>query len=389
MASTTKKYIPLSIPLIRGNEWKYIKDCLDTGWVSSVGSYVGRFERKVAEYAGSKYAVACSSGTAALHLALLVAGVKPGEEVIVPALTFIAPANTVRYVGAEPVFIDVEFDYRQIDIQKLKDFLTKECVFRNGKLVNKKSKRRVRAIIAVHLLGHPVDMKSLNALARRFGLVVIEDAAESIGAKCEGRQTGSLGDVGCFSFNGNKIITTGGGGMLVTNNRVWAERARYLSTQAKEDEGEYIHHEVGYNYRLTNIQAALGLAQMECLDDYIARKRRIAKVYQKKLQGIPGLSLPQEAPWALSTWWLYTVVVDKAFGMDSRELLKALHTGGIQSRPLWHPLNRLKPFRKCFAYKIEVADTLYRQALSLPSSVDLKPADQQRVITFIRQRGTR
>ncbi len=385
MASTIKNHVPLSVPSIEGNEWKYVKDCLDSGWVSSVGSYVGDFERSVAEYVGSKHAVACASGTAALHLALLVAGVGPGQEVIVPALTFIAPANAVCYVGAGPIFIDVDPDFRQLDINKLKEFLVKECIYRNGKLVNRNSKRPVTAIIAVHLLGHPVDMKSLMALARRFDLTVIEDAAESIGAKYQGKHAGNLGDIGCFSFNGNKVITTGGGGMLVTNNRSWAARARYLSTQAKDKDSEYIHREIGYNYRLTNIQAAVGLAQMECLDTFIERKRRIAEIYHKQLKDARGLILPREAPWAFSTWWLYTVLVEPEFGMSSRQLLKILRAQGIQTRPLWHPLPGLSPFKDCFSYKVEVADMLCAKALSLPSSSSLTVKDQERVIAAIRR----
>ena len=385
MALTTKKFIPLSAPTVEGNEWKYIKDCLDSGWVSSAGSYVGDFERRVAGYVGAKHAVACSSGTAALHLALLAAGIGPGDEVIVPALTFIAPANAVRYVGAQPVFIDVDPVFRQMDVHKLKDFLIKECVFKNGALVNRNTKRRVRALIAVHLLGHPVDMGGLMALARRFNLTVIEDAAESIGAKYKNRRVGNLADMGCFSFNGNKIITAGGGGMLVSNNRVWADRARYLSTQAKDDEQEYIHHNIGYNYRLTNIQAAMGLAQMECLDGFIERKQRIAQIYDQNFKGQEGLVLPQQAAWAFSTCWLYTIVVEEAFGVDSRQLMAILQSQNIQTRPLWHPLPGLMPFKKCYAYKVEVAPVLYAKALSLPSSPGFTKKDQERVIAAIRR----
>ena len=384
-AKKIEKPIPLSVPLIEGNEWAYVKDCLDTGWVSSVGRYVGQFEEKVADYIGSKYAVACASGTAALHLALLVAGVGPGQEVILPALTFIAPANAVRYTGAFPVFIDVEPDFWQMDVPQLKEFLVNGCDFKNGKLINRKSKRQVTAIIAVHLLGHPVDMKGLMAVAREFNLTVIEDAAESIGAQYRKKNIGNWGDIACFSFNGNKIITTGGGGMLLTKNRLWGEKARYLSTQAKEDGPEYIHHEIGYNYRLTNIQAAVGLAQMERLDEFIDRKRRIARKYQEQLKGIRGLILPREAAGAFSTWWLYTVLLDATFGMDRSQLLTALQRRGIQTRPLWQPLPSLAPFKDCFAYKADVANALYARALSLPSSVGLTPAQQQTIVREIRK----
>jgi len=270
-------FVPLCVPEIRGNEWRYVKECLDTGWVSSVGAFVERFEKDMARQAGARHAVAAVNGTAALHVALLVAGVKPDDEVLVSTLTFIAPANAVRYAGAWPVFIDAEPDYWQMDPQRVADFLEKECRLEKGELRNRSTGRRVKAIIPVHILGHPVNIKPILELARKFSLLVIEDATESLGAKYEGRPTGSLADMACFSFNGNKIITTGGGGMITTDNEAWARRAKYLTTQAKDDPVEYIHNEIGYNYRLTNMQAAMGCAQLEQLDDYVVKKRHIAK----------------------------------------------------------------------------------------------------------------
>ena len=270
-------FIPLCVPEIRGNEWTYVKECLDAGWVSSVGSYVDRFERMVADNVGAKYAVATVNGTAALHIALLVAGVEPEDEVLVSTLTFIAPANAIRYAGAWPVFIDAEPDYWQFDVEKARQFLEQQCHRVDGVLRNKITGRRVKAMVPVDILGHPNRPRGdPRSRASRFDLAVIEDATESLGAAYHGKKVGGQSAAACFSFNGNKILTTGGGGMFVTNNEQWMARARYLTTQAKDDPVEYIHHEIGYNYRLTNVQAAMGCAQMELLDEYVEAKRRIA-----------------------------------------------------------------------------------------------------------------
>ena len=377
--------IPLCVPEIRGNEWKYIKECLDTNWVSSVGAFVERFERELAGYVGTKYAVATCNGTAALHIALLVAGVQPDDEVLVSTLTFISPANAVRYVGAWPVFIDAEPDYWQMDPQKVVDFLEEECRWRDGALYNKTTGRRVKTILPVHILGHPVDMDPILEIARKYNLVVIEDATESLGAKYKGRMVGTLGDIACFSFNGNKIITTGGGGIIVTDSEAWARRAKYLTTQAKDNPLEYIHNEIGYNYRLTNIQAAMGVAQLERLDDHVATKRRIAKYYKDHLANVLGIEPPQEAEWAFSIYWLYTVLVDaEEYGIGSRELLHSLRSEGIQTRPFWHPIHSLAPYAGCQAYQVSVADDLYRRALSLPCSVGLTDQEQERVIELLK-----
>lgn len=395
-------FIPLCVPEIRGNEWTYIKECLNTNWVSSVGAFVDRFERELAAFVGTEYAVATVNGTAALHIALLVTGVQPDDEVLVSTLTFIAPANAIRYVGAWPVFIDAEPEYWQMDLQKMVDFLEQECRWKNGALYNKNSGRQVKAIVPVHVLGHPVDMAPLLEAARKYNLIVIEDATESLGAKylragreqpiTEGEQAvsfsqrppyvGSLGDIACFSFNGNKIITTGGGGMIVTDNEVWARRAKYLTTQAKDDPLEYIHHEIGYNYRLTNTQAAMGCAQLEQLDEYIATKRRIAATYTQALTDVPGITPMREAPWAFSIYWMYTVLVDQVqYGIDSRALLQQLDRARIQTRPLWQPIHQSEAYKNCYIpYGGKVSEQLNRQALSLPCSVGLESQDQQHVI---------
>jgi perosamine synthetase len=362
-----------------------VKECLDTNWVSSVGSYVDRFEKLVAERAGAKYAVATVNGTAALHIALLLAGVERDDEVLVSTLTFIAPANAIRYANAWPVFIDAEPRHWQMDPERAVDFLECGCIWDGQTLRNRQTGRRVKAILPVHILGHPVDLDPILASAKKYALPVIEDATEGLGARYKGKHLGGIGEVGCFSFNGNKIITTGGGGMLVTNNAEWAARAKYLTTQAKDDPIEYIHSVIGYNYRLTNLLAAMGCAQIEQLDNFITAKRQIAQRYGEALAIIPGLKLPQEAEWAFSTFWMYTVLVDKENGgIDSRQLLKRLAEHKIQTRPLWQPLHLSPAHISPGTAACPTSEKLYRDALSLPCSVGLSRADQDRCVERIK-----
>jgi perosamine synthetase len=376
--------IPLVVPEIRGNEWKYVKECLDTNWVSSVGGYVDRFERMVAERAGARYAIATINGTAALHIALILAGVEADDEVLVSSLTFIAPANAIRYLGAWPVFIDAEPTYWQMDTSAIADFLNNDCRWDGQTLKNRRTGRRVRAILPVHILGHPVDMDPIMAVAEKYSLPVVEDATEALGARYRKKSVGSIGSVGCFSFNGNKIITTGGGGMLVTDNAEWARRARYLTTQAKDDPVEYVHKEIGYNYRLTNVLAAMGCAQMEQLDQFIEAKRRIAARYHESLANLPGIRLPKEAEWAFSTFWMYTVLIDeKKAGIGSRALLKKLEAERIQTRPLWQPIQQSPAHARSKEKVCPVSDSLYEQALSLPCSVGLTSDAQEKVIDSV------
>jgi len=384
LAETQTQFVPLSVPEIRGNEWEYVKECLDTGWVSSVGSYVERFERMVAAQAGTEYAVATVNGTSALHISLLVAGVRPDDEVLVSTLTFIAPVNAIRYAGAWPVFIDAEPTYWQMDPSRVLDFVEHQCEWSNGELRNRKTGRRVSAIIPVHILGHPVDIEPILTIARKYNLKVVEDSTEALGSTYRGKSPGSFGDVGCFSFNGNKIITTGGGGMIVTDREDWAKKAKYLTTQAKDDPIEYIHGEVGYNYRLVNVLAAIGCAQMEQLASYVEKKRAIAGRYQQALAGVPGLTPMKEASWAESTYWMYTVLVDPlAFGISSRQLLKTLESQKIQTRPLWQPIHLSPAHAVKGAASLPVAEHLADHALSLPCSVNLSDHDQDRVIAAV------
>lgn len=379
--------IPLCVPHLAGREWEYVKECLDTNLISAVGPFVEQFEAAMCRFLGCPHALATVNGTAALHTALLVAGVRPGDEVLVSDLTFVAPANAIRYAGARPVFIDAEPGTWQISPAGVSDYLRLHCWCDNGVMRSRISGAPVRAIIPVHILGHPANMPSLLPLAREFGLTVIEDASESLGASCGGRPVGTWGDLACFSFNGNKIISTGGGGMLVTVRPDWARRARHLSTQAKQDPLEYVHDEIGYNYRLTNVLAALGCAQVEQLRHFVAAKRRLAAAYRQGLYGLPGVILPQEADWAYCSYWLYTIRLDPVRArLDRRALLHALAAEGIQSRPLWQPMHLSPAHAGCGPQMpCPVSEQLYQQSLSLPSSTSLTPQDQARVIAAVRR----
>src|SRR3989338_3125602 len=388
-ASTSSELIPLSVPVLGGREWEYLKECLDTGWVSSAGPFVERFEREIARYVGVTQAVATVSGTAALHIALRVAGVEEGDEVLVPALTFIAPVNAIRYCGAHPVFIDADPATWQMDVKHLERVLER-CEIRpdapdpstvsTKTCWNTRTGRRVRAILPVHLLCLACDMEAIRALARRHHLRVVEDAAEGMGVRYRGRHVGCWGDVGCLSFNGNKIMTSGGGGMVVANNNpAMAEQARYLTTQAKDDELEYIHRAIGYNYRLTSLQAAVGLAQLEQLDGFIERKRRIAQAYEAGLRGLDGITLMPKPDGIEPTYWLYTILLREGTKVPQRQAFIAwLRDAGIEARPLWHPIHRLPPYEGCQAEDIACADDLYALGVSLPSGAGLSDADLDR-----------
>jgi perosamine synthetase len=368
--TAVKNIIALSEPEISGNEWKYIKECLDTGWVSSAGSYVSRFEDMVADYVGAKHAVAAVNGTSALHISLLTCNVKPDDEVIVPTLTFIAPVNTVRYCNAVPVFMDCEPETLCIDVQKTSDFISRKCEQRrDGYTYNKETGRRVKAVIPVHIFGHPVDMDPLLEVCKRNNIDIIEDATESLGSEYKGVRTGSFGRIGCFSFNGNKIITTGGGGMIVTSDDGIAKRARHLTTQAKKDPFEYDHDEIGYNYRLTNIQAAMGVAQMERIDEFVEAKRKNASIYRELLSDINDICFLWERSWAKSNFWFYTIKAPKGHRMP---LMKHLLSKDIQVRPVWKLIHTLPMYKEHQAYEIQNAIQIYETSLNLPCSVGLK-----------------
>ena len=368
--------IALSVPSLRGNEWKYIKECLDTEWVSSAGKYVDLFEQKMAEYTGAKHAIACVNGTAALQLSLRLAGVEPGDEVIVPTLTFIAPINSIIYNGATPLFVDAD-EFYNMDSDKTISFI-KECtIFNGGYTFNKKSGKRIRAIVPVHIWGNAVWLDDLVEICNERNIAIVEDASESMGTRYlkgdfSGKHTGTIGKMGCISFNGNKIITSGGGGMILTDDTHLAEKARYLSTQAKDDPIRYLHNEVGYNFRLTNIQAALGLAQLEQLPGFLAKKRTIYKQYVKRLNGRNAYKMAETPDYSENNHWLNVLQLDVATIKGGYEAIMELMTlNNIQTRPVWG-LNHLQvPFKKFQAVKIDNAIELVENSLCLPSSVNL------------------
>ncbi len=376
------EFIPLSIPHLAGKEWDYIKDCLDTGWVSSVGSYVGKFESEFAQAVGTNHAVACVNGTAALHIALLVLGVKPGDQVLVSDLTFIASANAIRYTGATPVFIDAEPDYWQMDVNIVRRYLHDECTRQDGSVIHRPTGQTVAAIMPVHILGHPVEMDQLHAISAEWGLPIVEDATESLGAKYRTKSAGALGDLAAFSFNGNKLITTGGGGMITTNDPVLAQKAKHLTTTAKIEPVEFIHDGIGYNYRLNNVLAAMGCAQLEMLSHFLAKKKQIAKRYQTAFQNLPQITTMPTAPGVTNALWLYTI---RLKNQSSRPLLQHLERLGIQTRPLWQPMHLSPAHSDLPPRQCPVAEQLNAECLSLPCSVGLTDDDHNRVIQAIRE----
>lgn len=380
--------IPLSIPHLDGNEQRYVADCIQSGWISSAGPYVNRFELEFAKALGVAHAVACSSGTSALHIALLLAGVASGDEVLVPTVTFIAPVNTVRYVGAYPVFMDCD-DHLNMDVKKVEQFLLQNCKWQEGRLVNIATHRPVTAIIPVHIFGHPVDMDYLMAVAEKFQLKVVEDATESLGSfytdgKYCGKKTGTIGQMGCFSFNGNKIISTGGGGMIVTDDAKLAERAQYLTTQAKDDAIRFVHHEVGYNYRLTNVQAALGLAQLERLGDFLKIKRDNFRRYHSALHDFSGCQMISEPPRAQSNYWHYSLVLPESGADNADIMVKMLEKKGVQARPLWYLNHLQRPYRGCEAFCIEKAPVFHRRLINIPCSVGLSDTELNSTVSAIQ-----
>ncbi len=364
-----EQMIPLSVPNLKGKELEYVTHAVETEWVSTAGPYIVDFENQLKKYVGAREAVACQSGTSGIHLALLACGIKQGEEVIVPTLTFIAAVNPVKYIGAEPVFMDCD-DNMTIDAYKLEEFLQTQCYQEEGRLYNKDSGRPVTAIIAVHIFGNMADMEKLLTIADKYNLKLIEDATEALGTyykegKYKGRFAGTMGDVGVYSFNGNKIITTGGGGMLVSDKKEYAEYCRHLSTQAKADVLYFDHDEIGYNYRMTNLQAALGLAQLEQLESFIERKEANYLGYQKL-----GVDLLEFRKGIRPNYWFYSYIT------ENRDcLLKFLESKRIQSRPIWKLIHELKPYRNHQVYRIEKAIYFYNHVLNIPCSTNLSETD--------------
>ncbi len=382
--------IALSCPCFQGNESKYVNECLNSEWISSSGVYASRFEEAFARYVGTPEAAATVNGTAALHICLVLAGVGPGDEVVVPTLTFIAPVNTVRYVGAEPVFMDCD-QYLNMDVKKLRRFFEDECSFEDKVLVNRSSGKRIKAVIPVHIFGSLCEMEEIVELADRYHIRVIEDATEALGSRMtkgrfKGRHGGALGDFGCYSFNGNKIITTGGGGMIVAHDPDVIRHARYLTTQAKDDGLRYVHNEVGYNYRLPALLSSLGLAQLEQLPAFIAAKKSRYQQYRKEIAAIPGLRLLDIPDYCDSNCWYYSLVVDEqVYGRSSDELLNKFQEEGIQTRPLWGLNHRQQPYHTNQAYCIERADWFVDHVLNIPCSVGLTEEELHDVVNHLKK----
>ncbi len=390
--SSSEERIPLAEPTIGGNAARYLLECLETNYVSSVGPFVGRFERDFADAVGARFAVACGSGTAAIHLALLALDIGRGQEVFVADLTFVASANPVAYVGATPVLVDAEPLSLGLD-----PALVVEELEHRARL----GRSQPAAIEVVHLVGHPVDLERIMVAAERYGVPVVEDASEALGARYtagayEGRSVGTIGRLGCFSFNGNKIITTGGGGMVVTDDEALARRVRHLSTQARLPGLAYDHDEVGFNYRLSNLAAALGVAQLEELPSLLAARRRVAARYDAAIADVAGLRPPNRAPWADPSFWLYTATLD---GSDRDapsppdrgqpdpgprdRLLAHLAACGIEARPIWTPLHQTRLYADAPRLGGAAADAIFAASLCLPSSSSLRPDAQDRVIAAI------
>lgn len=369
--STDEQY-PLHEPLFGGNENEYVQECINTGWVSSVGKFVDRFEMDLAAYTGVKRAVAVGNGTAALHICLILSDVQPNDEVLVPALTFIATANAVTYCDAIPHFVDSAYDTLGIDPDAMDAYLAEIGEIRADSCYNKKTGRRIRAVVPMHTFGHPVDMDKIVSVCEKYHLMVIEDAAESLGSFYKGKHTGNFGRVAAMSFNGNKTITTGGGGAVLTNDEELGKLAKHITTQAKiPHRWAYAHDRIGYNYRMPNINAALGCAQLEKLPEYVEKKRRLAERYREALKGIPGIKFFVEPEFAKSNYWLNAILLNEDVANERDHVLETLNDAGIGSRPTWDLMYTMPMFKDCPRMDCNVAEDIGRRLVNLPSSVRL------------------
>lgn len=366
------QFIALHEPEFSGNEWSYVKECLDSGWVSSVGKYVDSFEQRLAEFTGAKRAVVVVNGTAALQIALKIVGVERNDEVIMPTLTFIATANTAAYIGAIPHFVDSEERTLGMDPIKLGDYLKEIAEVKSGECFNKKTKRRIKAVVPMHTFGHPVDLDPLIDVCHTYSLELVEDAAESLGSYYKGKHTGTFGRASSLSFNGNKIMTTGGGGAILTNEDRLADWAKHLTTTAKKPHRwEYVHDEIGYNFRMPNINAALGCAQLESVPGYLDHKRLLAEQYIKAFKNVSGVKMKEEERFTKSNYWLNTLVLDKQHAADRDQLLIRLNEEGIMARPIWQPMHRMPMYEESPKMDVSVSEELFERVINLPSSAHL------------------
>ena len=370
--------VALHEPNFSGNEARYVGECIETGWVSSVGKFVDRFEHDLAEYTGIKHAVAVVNGTAALHISLMLAGVERGDEVLVPTLTFVATANTVSYCGAIPHFVDSEISSLGLDPQKLDAYLREIAEIKSGVCHNRKTGRRIKAVLPMHTFGHSVDLDALAEVCRRHGLELVEDAAESLGTFYKGKHTGHWGRVSALSFNGNKIITTGGGGAILTNDEGLARFAKHITTTAKiPHKWSFIHDEIGYNYRLPNLNAALGCAQLERMEAFLASKRRLAEKYRQAFSGVDGVSFFSEPEFSRSNYWLNAILLHAPNAHLRDDLLEQANARGIMMRPAWEPMHQLKMYQSCPRMDdLSVALDIVRRLVNIPSSAVLGESDE-------------
>lgn len=384
-----EKFIPLSVPNLKGNELKYVTTAVETEWVSTGGPYVNDFEEKIAGYVHAAGAVSCQNGTSGLHVSLIVTGVTAEDAVIVPALTFIAAVNPVKYIGAEPIFMDCD-DSLCMNPVKLEKYCAEECELVDGRLIERKTGRHVKAVVVVHVFGNMADMVEICRVAQKYHLKVIEDATEAIGTyytegAYKGKYAGTIGDVGVYSFNGNKIMTTGGGGMIVSNNQEYLTHAKHLTTQAKSDELYYTHDEIGYNYRMTNLQAALGLAQLEQLEDFIAVKQRNYELYQSAVAGMQGYRLLEFREEIRSNHWFYALYCDGT-NHDRDALIQYLAEHKVQSRPIWGLVCEQKPYIGARTYQIEKAADYWAHVVNIPCSTNMTEEDVRRVIGLLENK---
>ena len=381
-------FIPLSVPNLKGNELKYVTHAVETEWVSTVGPYVNDFEKSIADYVGLPMAVSCQSGTAGLHIALQLMGVTRDDLVIVPSLTFIATVNPVRYCGADPVFMDCD-DTLCMDLDKLEEFLDTECWLKGDVLFHKSTGRRIPALVIVHIFGNMADIPRLLDICKKYKLKLVEDAAEALGTKytegpLKGKFAGTFGDIGVYYFNGNKTITTGGGGMIVSRDEALLKEAKHLTTQAKSDELNFMHDEVGYNYRLTNLQAALGLAQMEQLEKFIEIKTENYEHYVREISRIPNLRMLPFREGIRSNHWFYCLYLEDEFPLKPAELIQLFKENSIQARPVWGLIDEQPPYAGSITYKLEKSRMYWEHVVNIPCSSNLTSEDVERVIEVLR-----
>ena len=383
------KPIPLSEPFFFGKENFFLSDCVKSGWISTSGKYLKKFETEVQKITKAKYCYALINGTSSLQLAIRALNPKDKDEILVPSITFIASINSIKYNNCNPIFMDVDENYL-IDLNKTFQFLKKNTFKKNGYTFNKKTNKRILAVVVVHTFGNCVNLsRKINSIFRSYNIKIIEDAAESLGSyHLEGRKethTGLLGDIGCLSFNGNKIVTSGGGGMIITNNKKFYEKIKYLSLQAKNDTIYFIHNEVGYNLRMSNIHAAIGFAQISYLNDVIKKRKKIFEFYKKNLRLIPGIKLLEQNNESISNHWLNVIQIDKKkYGKSKKELINYMLSKKIQVRSLWYPNHMQKPFLNHQSFKIEKSTKLFNNSLCLPSSHSLSKKQLSLIVSIIK-----